>query len=253
VIERIRALRDAADRRLCDAIEPFELGGVLRTPSLPDVYQLNALRLEHDAGAEDVAAAADRLQADLAHRKAFTRLPVPGEHLLTEFAALGWSVERVAVMAWQDGDPRPRPGAARELDASEAARLRERFYRVTTRFRGERELRQLLDRDARVMRALAGREVGAPADGDPVAGCRLLAHSELAEVDFVETLEPERGAGLGRAVVLHAVALALASGHEGVFLLADSADWTHGWYERLGFRDVGFEWEFTRLPEDPRP
>jgi len=253
VIERIFAVREAADIASCEEATPFAFGTLLRTPSLPEVYQLNALRLESEASAEDVMREADRLQPDLAHRKAITRIPELGERLLKELGAAGWSTERVAVMAWEGGEPEPADGVVRELSHAEAARLRESFYRASPRFSSEEGMRQLLERDARFTNLFAVRELGAPAEGEPVSGCRLLDHGSFAEVDFVETHEAERGRGLGRAIVLAATAMALAGGNEGVFLLADSEDWTAAWYERLGFRGVGFEYEFTRLPDGPRP
>jgi ribosomal protein S18 acetylase RimI-like enzyme len=253
VIERIFAIREAAEIATCEETAAFSHGTLLRTTSLPGVYQLNALRLESDASAEDVLREADRLQADLAHRKAITRLPEPGERLLLELADAGWSTERVAVMAWEGGATGPEPGAARELGHAEAARVREAFYRASPLWRGEEAMRQLLERDDRFNRAFDVRELGAPVEGEPLSYCRLLAHGDLAEVDFVETAEAARGRGLGRQVVLAATEMALDGGHEGVFLLADSEDWTAGWYERLGFRTVGYEYEFTRMPDGPRP
>jgi ribosomal protein S18 acetylase RimI-like enzyme len=253
MIERISAAREAAELATCDAAEPSAFGTLLRTPSLPFVYQLNVLRLESEAGADEVVREADRLQPDLAHRKALTRIPELGERLLGELAERGWSTEKVAVMAWEGGEPQPPPGVAHEVEHAEGARLRERFYRASPAFRGESGLRQLLERDERFRRAFAGRDLIAPADGEPASGCRLLHYNGLGEIDFVETVEAERGRGLGRAIVLAATAMALAGGAEGVFLLADSEDWTAGWYERLGFRSVGYEYEFTRLPGGTRP
>ena len=121
----------------------------------------------------------------------------------------------MAVMAWDGGEPEPANGVVRELSHAEAARLRESFYRASPRFSSEEGLRQLLERDARFIDLFAVRELGAPADGEPVSGCRLLEHGTFAEVDFVETHEAERGRGLGRAIVLAATATALAGGARG--------------------------------------
>ena len=118
-------------------------------------------------------------------------------------------------MAWDGGEPGRPSGVVRELSRRGGrAPARELLPRAARGSAARSGLRQLLERDARFTDLFAVRELGAPADGEPVSGCRLLEHGPFAEVDFVETHEAERGRGLGRAIVLAATATALAGGHE---------------------------------------
>ena len=53
------------------------------------------------------------------------------------------------------------------------------------------------------------------------------------------TLEPYRGRGLARALVLRAAAESRAAGNDLTFLVADADDWPRRLYERLGLETVG--------------
>jgi ribosomal protein S18 acetylase RimI-like enzyme len=62
----------------------------------------------------------------------------------------------------------------------------------------------------------------------------------------VATLERFRGRGIARAVVLAAADAARAAGNDLVFLCADTQDWPIELYRRLGFDEIGSEWNFGR-------
>ena len=56
----------------CDVVEPWKHGSVLRTPSAPNFWDANFVRVEGDASdlePLDLVRAADELLADSRHRK----------------------------------------------------------------------------------------------------------------------------------------------------------------------------------------
>ena len=65
-------------------------------------------------------------------------------------------------------------------------------------------------------------------DGVIAAYCELYLHAGAAQVEDVNTLEPWRNRGAGRAVVLGAAAAARAAGADLVWLVADADDWPSG-------------------------
>ena len=67
----------------------------------------------------------------------------------------------------------------------------------------------------------------------------LYSHNGVGQVEDVVTLEPYRGRGLARALVLRAAAESRAVGNDLTFLVADADDWPQRLYERLGFETVG--------------
>ena len=75
--------------------------------------------------------------------------------------------------------------------------------------------------------------------------CSLYTIGGVAQVEEVSTLA-RRGEGLAGAVVRAAVAAALDGAPVLVFIEADEDDWMKGWYERIGFAQVGRTWRFTR-------
>jgi len=85
-------------------------------------------------------------------------------------------------------------------------------------------------------------------DDAPVAAADLYSDGRIAQVEEVATLPAHRGHGYASAVVLRAVEVALASGHDLVFLEADARDWPKDLYARLGFEEVGRTWSFLRTP-----
>jgi predicted GNAT family acetyltransferase len=106
--------------------------------------------------------------------------------------------------------------------------------------------------DERYGRVSTGRDFAAPLD-DPACACRLYTANGLAQIDEVGTLERRRNEGHATAAVLAAAETAAAEGCDPVFLLTDAADWPQGWYGRLGFRPIGWLYEFLKLPLGSSP
>ena len=253
--ERILAYLRRTDEAIVDEVRPTGHGAALLTPSLPLVWQLNAVRVDDpSAGPETVASEAERVLADLGHRKLVVHDPELGRRLAPPLAADGWNVYRLLVMV------RDRPaeraaaiGAGAQVDREIGAATMAAFRREQPFGWQEAAVEQLAAMDERYGACTRARDFAAP-PADPACACRLYCADGLAQVDEVGTLEQRRNQGHASAAVLAAADAAAAEGCDPVFLLTDAGDWPQGWYRRLGFSPAGSVYEFLKLPlGSPRP
>jgi GNAT superfamily N-acetyltransferase len=254
-LRRITAHLRRADEAAVDEVVPTRHGQALLTPSLPLVWQLNAVRVEDpDAGPREVAAEAEEVLGDAGHRKLLVHDPSHGARLAPALAAGGWNVYRLLVMV-RDRPPERSlpPGAGGEVDRNTGAATLAAFRREQPFGWQESAVEQLAAMDERYGRASRGRDFAAPLD-DPACACRLYTANGLAQVDEVGTLEARRNEGHASAAVTAAADTAAGEGCDPVFLLTDAGDWPQAWYRRLGFTQIGSVYEFLKLPMGaPRP
>jgi GNAT superfamily N-acetyltransferase len=254
VIERIHAFMRRADEGVCDELVRTVHGTAMVTPSLPLVWQVNALRVEDpQAGARELMTEADEVQAAFGHRKLVVQDEQLGERLAPQLAAAGWNVFRLLIMLRRRPADRPsEPGAAAEVSREQGAAALAAFRREQPfGWQGE-AVRQLAEMDERYTRGLGARDFASPPD-DPACACRLYVHDGIGQVDEVGTLEARRGRGHARAAVAAAADTAAAEGCEQVFMVTDAADWPQQLYRRLGFDEIGATYEFLKLPISSRP
>ena len=71
VAARARAWRDGAHAAVCDVIEPWAHGTVVRATRYPSYYDFNSVRVEHHPamGVDALVAFADEALAGLEHRR----------------------------------------------------------------------------------------------------------------------------------------------------------------------------------------
>lgn len=231
-------------------MQPARFGTALLTPSLPRVWDYNALRVERlprVAPVRRVAAEAERVLggAGLGHRRVECDEEAIGARLAPGLVGRGWSARPLLVMAWRGPAP-PAPGAheVREVSFADLRAAYAEMLRHDHPADGE-TVRQLV---AAASRARGLRWLAGLADGRLVSFCRLYESSELAQVEDVGTLPAFRRRGVASAVVLAAVGEALAAGRELVFLLAEERDWPRRLYARLGFVTIGRQLGFTLRP-----
>jgi len=234
-----------ADEGVCDEVVRTAHGTAMVTPSLPLVWQVNAIRVEDpDASAEELSAEADLVQSRFGHRKLVTHDEQLGARLAPQFAAAGWNVFRVLIMLRQrPPDRAPEPGAAAEVSRDLGAATLAAFRREQPFGWQDEAVRQLAEMD--------DRDFASPPD-DPACACRLYTHDGLGQVDEVGTLEARRRRGYARAAVAAAADAAAADGCEQVFMVTDAADWPQELYRRLGFDEIGSTYEFLKLPVSSR-
>jgi GNAT superfamily N-acetyltransferase len=254
VIERIHAFMQRAEEGVCDEVTRTSHGTALLTPSLPLVWQVNAIRLE-DPGAsfKELSTEADEVQGAFGHRKFVVYDEVLGSRLAPEFEQAGWNVFRVLIMVRRRSPDRsPEPGAAAEVSREVGAATLEAFRREQPFGWQDEAVRQLAEMDARYDRVVAARDFAAPPD-DPACACRLYTHGGIGQVDEVGTIEARRGQGHARAAVAAAADAASASGCERVFIVTDASDWPQGLYRSLGFDEIGCTYEFLKVTASSRP
>jgi ribosomal protein S18 acetylase RimI-like enzyme len=252
---RITAHLRRADEAAVDEVVPTAHGKALLTPSLPLVWQLNAVRVEDpDASPDELAAEAEEVLGEAGHRKLVVHDASHGARLAPALAADGWNVYRLLVMV-RDRPPERtvRPGAGAEVDRDTGAATLAAFRREQPFGWQETAVEQLAAMDERYARASRARDFAAPPD-DPACACRLYTANGLAQVDEVGTREARRNLGHASAAVTAAAEMAAGEGCDPIFLLTDAGDWPQGWYRRLGFSPIGAVYEFLKLPMGaPRP
>jgi GNAT superfamily N-acetyltransferase len=254
-LERILAYLRRVEEAVVDEVRPTAHGKALLTPSLPLVWQLNAVRVEDpSADADTVTGEAEEVLRDAGHRKLVVHDPELGARLAAPLAAQGWNVYRLLVMVRDRPAQRSvAPGAGAEVDRETGAATLAAFRREQPFGWQETAVRQLAAMDERFGRAAEARDFAAPPT-DPACACRLYTADGLAQVDEVGTLEKRRNHGHASAAVLAAAETAAAAGCDPVFLLTDAGDWPQRWYRRLGFSPAGSVYEFLKLPlGSPRP
>jgi GNAT superfamily N-acetyltransferase len=254
VIERIHRFFRYAEEGVCDEVARTRHGTALLTPSLPLVWQVNAIRVEDpDAGAPELAAEADEVMGAFEHRKVVAHDEQLGARLAPGFEKLRWNVFRVLIMLRRRPPDRPpEPGVGGEVSRELGAAALAAFRREQPFGWQEEAVRQLAEMDARFDRVLAARDFASPPD-HPACACRLYTHDGLGQVDEVGTLQARRGRGHARAAVAAAADAAAAEGCEHVLMVTDAADWPQELYRSLGFDEIGATYEFLKVPITTRP
>ena len=253
MIERIHRYFRYAEEGVCDEVVQSAHGTALVTPTLPLVWQVNALRAEDpDATATQLAAEADEIQRAFGHRKCVAHDEELGARLAPGFERLGWNVFRVLIMLRRREPERPsEPPPGGEVTRAVGAAALAAFRREQPFGWQEQAVRQLAEMDARYDRVLAARDFASPPD-DPGCVCRLYVHDGLGQIDEVGTVMSRRRRGHARAAVAAAADAAVAA-CDHVFMVTDAADWPQELYGSLGFDEIGATYEFLKVPVSSRP
>ena len=249
MIERIHGFFRYAEEGVCDEVVRTEHGTALVTPSLPLVWQVNAIRVEDlGATAKQLAKEADLIQAGLGHRKVVAHDEELGARLAPGFKKLGWNVFRVLIMLRRRSPDRlPEPDTGAEVSRAVGAATLAAFRREQPFGWQDEAVRQLAEMDERYGRALGALDFASPPD-DPACACRLYMHDGLGQVDEVGTLTARRRRGHARAAVAAAADAAADKGCDSVFMVTDASDWPQDLYRSLGFDEIGATYEFLKVP-----
>jgi RimJ/RimL family protein N-acetyltransferase/predicted GNAT family acetyltransferase len=247
VIDRIHAFRAALQDAAAEQRVLATHGVGLFAPSVREVYDMNYVRAEQPAPADELIADADRLMEDYFHKRVI--LERADGDTATGFRAHGWTVVPHLIMALRrEPDRRADTSMVREVPFADLTAAR-REVTAGEPWGGD-EISSLLD-DAKqlIVRAVPTRFFAALADGHIAAYCEVRSDGTVAQIEDVNTLPRFRGLGLGRAVVQHATDEARMT-NEIVYLEALADDWPRELYTKLGFDVVG-ERQFNTLFPHP--
>jgi ribosomal protein S18 acetylase RimI-like enzyme len=200
---------------------------------LPLVWDVNFVRVDHPA--VDLVATVERLQDGLGHRKVLIEDPLLVEAHGPELIGRGYARRGLVALAREPGG---------ELDPD----VREVPYDQVRPFRFAVHMEQLsppreevADQVGRVHDRThphtGERWLVIHAEGEPAGHLIVYSHEGLAQIEDVGVLERFRGRGLARRLIQHALEL-LAPDHDTVFITAETDDWPHTFYRRLGFEHI---------------
>lgn len=250
-LDRAIAFMRGVNERRASRIVPLAFGTALFTDDLQAVWDQNLVIADRwDGTARELRDEVDRIQADagFSHRKLLVFDQELGARLEPGFAELDWPfVNRYAVMALRRPPDRgAEPGLAREIDFAAFEAAKREGLRDERDESDDALVAALVEHTRRTASAVQVRLVGAHVDGEPAAYCELRFDGRTAQIEDVATLSRFRNRGLARATVLAAADAAAALGNDLVFLCADTHDWPIELYRKLGFDEIGAEWNFGR-------
>jgi GNAT superfamily N-acetyltransferase len=245
VAARALAWHHGAHAAVCDVLEPWAHGTIVRATRYPSYFDFNVVRVEDDPSmsVEALVAFADEALAGLAHRRVDFDLVDAAEPLRAGFAATGWKALRLLWMRHEAEPPPGREVAVEEVSYDAVHDLRVAWHREDFPDQDpaayHAQAREVaLRRGAQV---LAVREGGAP-----VAFAQLERDSAAAEITQVYVHPEHRGAGRGTAMTRAAIE---AAGDVGdLWIGADDHDRPKKLYARLGFRPAWTTMQFLHLP-----
>ena len=232
---------------MCDVIEPWEHGVVLRATRFPDYYDFNVVRVDETPGgmsAEELAAFADEALAGHAHRRVDLEFePAAAERLRAGFERLGWLSER---LVWMRHEAPVPPGPQLEVEQVHydvVRHLRVAWHREDF---PEIDPGAFLDQAREVAMKLGVQVFAAFEGGRPVAYAQLERLGDRSELSQLYVLPEQRGGGRGTA--LTRAAIAAAGDVPELWIVADDEDRPKELYARLGFRAAWTVVELLRLP-----
>jgi ribosomal protein S18 acetylase RimI-like enzyme len=233
LVARMRELEHRVHEAGASRREEWAGGVAYFNDELPLVWDVNFARL--DRGTDGIAARIDALQAGQAHRKVL----IEDADLLERHAAAlterGYTRRGLVAMARE-------PGGRLDPD------VREVPYEEVKPFRFAVHMEQLTppnpevaDQVGRVhdrtVPLTGERWLVIHVDGEPAGHCIVYSHDGLAQIEDVGVLMRFRRRGLARRMIDHALEL-VAADHDTVMILAETEDWPHAFYGRLGFEHV---------------
>ena len=245
-LERAAAFEELIRDRCVERVVETRFGPALFNDTLSTIWSLNVLRTERpgDATAEEIAAEADRVQAELGHRRVI--LP-PGAAVLEEgFRRLGWKPDHFLFMVYRGGGEPADTARVEEVEPRRLRRLREEIIREWQPDADEKTVSDMNAANVLQVKAANSRIFGIVEDGEVVSSAQLFSDGGTAQVEDVATLPAYRGRGHAKALVNRAVEEAVAGNHEFIFLVAEGHDWPKKLYNRLGFEQVGSRFAFLK-------
>jgi ribosomal protein S18 acetylase RimI-like enzyme len=243
--ERARDWVHSAQAAVCDVIEPWEHGTIVRATRHPTYWDYNVVRVEDDVevSAEELVRVADHGLAGLPHRRAGFEFAARGEAVRDALEDLGWKATPLIWMRHGGQAPAETGLDVEEVHYDTVRHLRlawhqEDFPAVDVAGHLEEAKEVDMKRNPQVFAAFERDR--------PVGFAQLERAGGAAEVSSVYVDAEQRGRGLGTA--LTRAAIAAAGEVSDIWIVADDEDRPKELYARLGFRPVWKLFDFLRLP-----
>jgi GNAT superfamily N-acetyltransferase len=223
-----------------DRARPLDAGCVIRSPSLPQVWVLNHLRLSGSTTYARAVALSEEHLGDLPYRQLVVEHEDSARRLEEPLRADGWTFDRDVLMALaRPADREAGTDGVVELQGDAASELMRQWVSEDPKITAE-TLDQVVEATRREARVRAGRSLGIRDEtGDLVAMTKLYSDGATAQVEDVYTVPSWRNRGCARRLITRAIVLAQDAGHELVFIEADDNGWPKQLYSRLGFDPIG--------------
>ncbi|MFN8113444.1 MAG: GNAT family N-acetyltransferase [Solirubrobacterales bacterium] len=244
---RARAWHHGLQAAICDVVEPWAHGTVLRATQLPDYWDFNVVRVEGDPPIEpgELVAFADEALGACAHRRIDFDDAEAGGRYREAFSALGWRALRLLYMR-HEADPGPAPASGLEVEEvayDDVLDLRIAWHAEDFPDQGptgyhEQARSVALAHGARVFTAVSG--------GERVGFAQLEYAGDGAEITQVYVHPDHRGSGLGTAITR--ASIDAAGPVADLWISADDEDRPKELYRRLGFRPAWLSVELTLMP-----
>lgn len=244
-VARARAWHNGRHAGLCDLVEPWAHGTVMRATRYPDFHDFNLVRVENDPALSvgALVAFADRALAGLAHRRLAFDLADVAEPLRSGFEALDWKAERLVKMRLASAPPSGPAVAVEAVPYDAVYELRVAWSREES---PDQDPAGFLAQSRDVALRRDTRVLAVRREGAPIAFAQLERGGDAAEIAGIYVRPELRGAGIGTA--LTRAAIKAAGAVRDLWIDADDEDRPKELYARLGFRPVWTLMEFTRLP-----
>jgi hypothetical protein len=253
-IPRAEALASAVElealleERLATRAKHYRCGTALFNDEYPRAGGLNVLRVDSGVPALDAEALmhfTDQLQSGFPQRSIRVVDDERAGQLRPAFAAAGWVVKDLALMA-------PRRIPDRPVDVTSVHEIGVddlREARSATLRREHRDLdsaEQLLVANVLPADGVGLRCYAATVGTEVAAYAVARVHGEVAKLVELDSFARSQGHGLGRAVVWGAVTMLRASGVRLTIVEAEDDGWPKWTFRRLGFEDLGHTHRFVR-------
>ena len=245
-LERAAAFEELMRDRCVERVVETPFGPALFNDTHPTIWFVNVLRADSpgEATAEVLAAEANRVQAELRHRRVI--LPVGSKDLVEGFRELGWDPDQFLFMAYRGGAEPADTARTEEVRPEQIRPLREAIIREWQKDADDKTVSDILAADTLQVGAVDPRIFGIVEDGVVVSSAQLYSNGSTAQIEEVATLPGYRGRGYAKALVTRAVEEAVAGNHEFIFLVADGDAWPKELYARLGFEELGSRFAFLK-------
>jgi GNAT superfamily N-acetyltransferase len=231
---------------VCDLIEPWAHGTVVRASRYPTYHDYNLVRVEEspELSADELAVFADEKLAGLSHRRIDFDRTGDADRLGPELEARGWRPTRLIWLRHSGATPAAERARVQEVPYDDVLDLRvswgseDPLYSTLDMTTNRVDAREVaMSRDAVVLAVREG--------GRPIAYAQIEWADGAAELAQLYVLPAHRGEGLGTSLTL--ACIDATRGASELWICADDDDRPKQLYMRLGFEPAVTMLQLLRL------